>query len=325
MSSDLADPTYAVVDKKVKTKKKAHQTPPQKPNEAMELYAVVDKSNKSRSSENLVGPSTELEDEAPTYDMIDSGYNPQAKPSALGGEAPVDMYSRIDRSTIPSKIPPASTPVVSAIPAKKEKEGDNGDPSKKNLSKITLASVILFVILGIILFGLIIALIMAFVEIIKLQGMLNTLKTDSSLSASTETAIAATPSPVNESELEANYTMLVESFDLLKMTINDLISNVTNETTADINERRERLDNLSSMLGVVNRAVNVEIPGNLSAIETDATARLMNISNDVSSTLEDLRQNFTSRIAGINSTTQSRLEEIRQVANQTILMGRLTN
>ena len=318
----MEDPsaTYAVVNKKVKAKKKALQ----KPDPGMEMYAVVDKSKKSKSSEKLVGPSSFVEDEAPTYDMIDSGFN---KAPVTGASEPADTYSRIDRSAIPSKTPPVPAPapaVVPAIPAKKESDKKDEDSMKKDFSKITLASIILFVILGIILFALIIALIVAFVKIVQLQGMLNTLKTDSSSSAGTEAAIGTTSSPVNESELEANYTMLMESFEMLKMTINTLIANVTNETTSEINMRREDLDMLMSMLDGVRRSVEVEIPGNLTAIESNANMTLSEISQNVTDTLSNLQQNFTARIEGINTYTNERLQLIRQVANQTILMGQLT-
>ena len=77
--------------------------------------------------------------------------------------------------------------------------------------------------------------------------MLNTLKTDSSSSAGTE-AIGTTPSPVNQSELETNYTVLMKSFKMLKMAINTLIASVTNETTTEINERKGSLDSLPHKL-----------------------------------------------------------------------------
>ena len=215
MSSDLtADsaPTYAVVDKKFKLKNKAPQKP-ERADPAMEMYFVIDNSKKTRSASGK--PLTDSVDgvhEAPTYDIIDH---------QSGGPDP--SSSSFDRTDIPSM-----TPQVATIPAKKERS------PPKECTGVVLSSFVLFVLLSVILAVFLIALVVAFIQIVNLQSQLNTLKGSSpTFSATMSTTDNATGSPLvsTTDALNANLTVLQMNLEILKGTVNSL----TNETTTDIN------------------------------------------------------------------------------------------
>ena len=296
-------PTYAVVDKKSKAKKKAPQKP-ERADPAMEMYSVIDNSKKTRSASGkpLTG-SVDGGDEAPTYDMIDH--------QSGGPEPSASAYSRFDRTDIPSK-----TPQVATIPAKKE------DSPKKKCTGVVLASFVLFVLLSVILAVLLIALVVAFIQIVNLQSRLNTLKDSSPTSSATmPTTDTATGSPLvsNADALNANLTMLQMNFEMLKRNVNSLFDNLTNETTTDINERKEVLDSIAPVFYSALNTLEVIVPGNLTEIEATASRRLDEILMNVTSTLMTLQNNFTAEISSINTDVQNRLNNIELVANQTIL------
>ena len=293
-------PTYAVVDKKSKAKKKAPQKP-ERADPAMEMYSVIDNSKKTRSASGkpLTG-GVDGGDEAPTYDMIDR--------QSGGPEPSASAYSRFDRTDIPSK-----TPQVATIPAKKE------DSPKKKCTGVVLASVVLFVLLSVILVVLLIALVVAFIQIVNLQSRLNTLKDSSSVTMPTTDTATGSPLVSNTDALNANLTMLQMNFEMLKRNVNSLFDNLTNETTTDINERKDMLDSIALVFYSALNTLEVIVPGNLTEIEANASRRLDEIVMNVTSTLMTLQNNFTAEISSINTDVQDRLNNIELVANQTIL------
>ena len=258
---------------------------------------MIDNSKKTRSASGK--PLTDGVDgvhEAPTYDIIDH---------QSGGPDP--SSSRFDRTDIPSK-----TPQVATIPAKKECS------PQKECTGVVLASFVLFVLLSVILAVFLIALAVAFIQIVNLQSWLNTLKDSSPTSSATmPTTDTATGSPLvsNTDALNANLTVLQMNFEILKGTVNSL----TNETTTDINKWEEVLDSIAPVFYSALNNFEVIVPGNLIEIETNANHRLDEIMMNVTSTLMTLRNHFTAGISSINTDVQNRLNNIELVANQTIL------
>ena len=288
----------------------------------MEMYAVVDKNKKkSKSCEQLVPEREEETDEAPTYDMVESDLTKGGPQSGIQESG--NTYSRIDRSNVSSKTTTSrNIQIISAVPPK---NNSIKDKSRKEFSKITIGSIILLVILSFLLMGLLITLIMAFIEIVKLQAMLNSINTSSSSESVATNSVSDLAMAVNDTELEANFTMLQDNFEMLKQTVNALFNNLTTDTMDTIADRRERLNMISNTLDEIRFSLDNEVPQNLTQIETVTNSTLMTFSNDVNSRLSNLRQNFTSRIEGINTEARNRLQNLQSVANQTILNGQLAN